>query len=219
MARPYPLLYSFRRCPYAMRARMGLWASGIQVELREIVLRAKPEHMIEISPKATVPVLQLPDGTVIDESLDIMLWALEQNDPHGWLIPQSGTRADMLSLIALLDGDFKRHLDRYKYATRYEDVNEGEQRGLAMAALKPLIDRLSKTTQLFGTAPSLADIALFPFVRQFANTDRVWFDAAAPHILRTWLIDHEQSDLFVSIFQKWPVWAEGVPITLFPDPC
>ena len=210
-----PLLYSFRRCPYAMRARMGLWASGIEVELREIVLRAKPAHMLAISPKGTVPVLQQRDGRVIDESLDIMLWALAQHDPDGWLEPDLGGRASMLSLIAEIDGDFKHHLDRYKYATRYEDIDEIEQRGKAMTALAPLIDRLDQTDQLFGKRVSLADIALFPFVRQFANTDRAWFDGAAPKLLQTWLKGHENSALFQTIFQKWPVWQEGDPVTLF----
>lgn len=213
-----PLLYSFRRCPYAMRGRMGLWASSITVELREIVLRAKPAHMLAISPKGTIPVLQLADGTVIDESLDIMLWALEQHDPQGWLTPEFGDRGEMLALIGAMDGDFKRHLDRYKYATRYEDVSEGAERDLALAALSPLIERLAQHGQLFGERVSLADIALFPFVRQFANTDRDWFDQAVPPHLLAWLKGHEQSDLFLSIFRKWPVWQEGDPVTLFPDP-
>ncbi|SNY91884.1 Glutathione S-transferase [Cohaesibacter sp. ES.047] len=214
---PLPLLYSFRRCPYAMRGRMGLWASGIKVELREIVLRDKPAHMLEISPKGTVPVLQLPDGRVVDESLDIMLWALEQNDPRDWLSPQSGTLDDMLGLIGAMDGDFKGHLDRYKYATRFEDADEATERDLAMKALTPLFDRLDASPQLFGARISLADIALFPFVRQFANTDRAWFDEAAPERLKQWLEGHEGSDLFAQIFRKWPVWKPGDPVTLFPD--
>ena len=214
---PRPLLYSFRRCPYAMRARMGLWASGIIVELREIVLRDKPVHMLEVSPKGTVPVMILPDGRVIDESLDIMLWALGQCDPHGWLAPQTGTRDDMLSLIEELDGSFKHHLDRYKYATRFDDVDEVAHRSMAMIALASLIARLELSPNLFGDRVSLADIALFPFVRQFANTDRDWFDANAPEPLRHWLVRHENSDLFAQIFLKWPVWHEGDPVTLFPE--
>jgi len=212
-----PLLYSFRRCPYAMRARMGLWASGITVELREIVLRAKPAHMLEISPKGTIPVLQLPDGTVIDESLDIMLWALDQHDPQGWLTPETGKQAEMLDLIAEMDGSFKHHLDRYKYATRYADASEKTERDLALTALSPLIDRLIQHEQLFGGRIALADIALFPFVRQFANTDRDWFDDAVPPRLLAWLQGHEQSALFQSIFRKWPVWQDGDPVTLFPE--
>ncbi len=212
-----PLLYSFRRCPYAMRARMGLFAANKQVELREIVLRAKPAHMLEISPKATVPVLLLMDGQVIDESLDIMLWALGNNDPQGWLQPDKEKLDDMLALIAELDGSFKHHLDHYKYASRYEGADAVAHRSMALVALAPLCARLERTTQLFGERVSLADIALFPFVRQFANTDRDWFDDQAPHCLKNWLVGHETSDLFANIFLKWPVWQQGDPVTLFPD--
>lgn len=212
-----PLLYSFRRCPYAMRARMGLFAAGKEVELREIVLRDKPVHMLEISPKGTVPVLQLTDGTVLEESLDIMLWALGQNDPDGWLTPEKGSLDDMSALIDEIDGAFKHHLDRYKYATRYEGADEMVHRSLAMVALAPLVARLERTSQLFGSLISLADIALFPFVRQFANTDRVWFDENVPDVLQTWLQSHEKSDLFAIIFQKWSIWQEGGEVTLFPS--
>lgn len=212
-----PILYSFRRCPYAMRGRMGLWASGIVVELREIVLRDKPAAMLEASPKGTIPVLILPDGQVIDESLDIMLWALEQNDPYGWLSPDTGNRDEMLSLIDELDGSFKHHLDRYKYSTRFADADEVAHRSMAMIALASLIARLEMHSQLFGERVSLADIALFPFVRQYANTNREWFDANAPEVLKLWLSSHEMSDLFANIFCKWPIWHEGDPLTLFPE--
>ncbi|WP_319411446.1 glutathione S-transferase [uncultured Cohaesibacter sp.] len=211
-----PILYSFRRCPYAMRARMGLFASGTIVEIREIVLRGKPAHMLEISPKGTVPVLLLPDGTVIDESLEIMLWALKQNDPHEWLTPESGSIQDALALIEELDGSFKHHLDRYKYSSRFENADEVVHRAMAMVALAPLQARLELSPHLFGGRPCLADIAIFPFVRQFANTDRDWFDSNAPVALRKWLVGHESSDLFVNIFSKWPTWQEGDPVTLFP---
>lgn len=211
-----PLLYSFRRCPYAMRGRMGLFAAGIEVELREIVLRAKPAHMLDISPKGTVPVLQLTDGTVLEESLDIMLWALRQKDPEGWLGPDKGNLDEMLTLIEEIDGSFKHHLDRYKYATRYEGADEMVHRSLALVALAPLVARLERTRNLFGERISLADIALFPFIRQFANTDRSWFDESVPDVVRMWLESHEQSELFASIFQKWPAWQEGDEATLFP---
>lgn len=212
-----PLLYSFRRCPYAMRARMGLFAAKCQVELREIVLRAKPAHMLEISPKGTVPVLQLADGQVIEESLDIMLWALRQNDPHGWLVPEKDSFKDMLALIGELDGNFKHHLDHYKYASRYEGADAIAHRSMALVALAGLVARLERSPYLFGTQPALADIALFPFVRQFANTDRDWFDGQAPECLKAWLVGHETSDLFSNIFVKWPVWQQGDPVTLFPQ--
>lgn len=211
-----PILYSFRRCPYAMRGRMGLFASGVVVELREIVLRNKPVHMLEISPKGTIPVLLLPDGTVIEESLDIMLWALKQNDPWDWLSPEEETLDDMLALIDELDGSFKHHLDRYKYSSRYENADEVVHRSMAMVALASLQARLELSPHLFGSRPCLADIALFPFVRQFANTDRDWFDTNAPIALRKWLVGHETSELFMNIFCKWPVWQEGDPVTQFP---
>ena len=213
---PLPILYSFRRCPYAMRGRMGLFASGIVVELREIVLRDKPAHMLEISPKGTIPVLLLPNGTVVDESLDIMLWALRQNDPYSWLAPETGTLDDALALIEELDGSFKHHLDRYKYSSRFEDSDEIVHRSMAMVALASLQARLELSPHLFGSRPCLADIALFPFVRQFANTDRDWFDSNAPVALRKWLVEHETSQLFIKIFSKWPVWKEGDQLTLFP---
>ena len=211
-----PVLYSFRRCPYAMRARMGLYASGRRVALREILLRQKPSSMLAASPKGTVPVLILPDGQVIEESLDIMLWALNQHDPESWLSPPVGDLADMLDLICEMDGNFKHHLDRYKYASRYEDVNAEAERGLAMEALAPLCLRLDNHLNLFGDAISLADIALFPFVRQFANTDRAWFDRNAMAGLAGWLVRHETSDLFAAIFIKWPVWQDGDKVTVFP---
>lgn len=213
----HPLFYSFRRCPYAMRARMGLYASGKTVELREIVLRDKPAHMLEISPKGTVPVLQLTDGSILDESLDIMLWALRQNDPERWLAPEKGNLDEMLALIEEIDGSFKHHLDRYKYTTRYEGADEMVHRSLAMVALAPLVARLERTSQLFGVRVSLADVALFPFVRQFANTDRVWFDENTPSVLQSWLVSHETSELFAGIFQKWPIWQDGDELTLFPS--
>ena len=200
-----PILYSFRRCPYAMRARMALMASGQSVRLREVVLRDKPLEMLEASPKGTVPVLILEDGTVIDESLDVMAWALSQNDPGGWLA------ADGEALIAEADGPFKKALDRYKYPNRYEDegVDKLEQRAKGREFLAKLDGILKDQTYLLGDAISKADIAIFPFVRQFANTDRPWFDAEPlPHLQR-WLAAHLESELFQSIMKKYPQWRTG----------
>ena len=200
-----PILYSFRRCPYAMRARMALMASGQAVRLREVVLRDKPAEMLKASPKGTVPVLVLEDGTVIDESLDVMTWALEQNDPGGWLT------ADGEALIAEADGPFKEALDRYKYPNRYEDegVDKFEQRAKGREFLAKLDEILKDQTYLLGDAISKADIAIFPFVRQFANTDRAWFDAEPlPHLQR-WLTGHLESDLFLSVMKKYPQWKMG----------
>ncbi len=155
-----------------MRARMALLASGTDVELREVVLRDKPQSMIDASPKATVPVLILPDGSVIDESLEIMVWALAENDPLEWLTPESGTLDDMLALISQNDGPFKHHLDRYKYFNRYEDASPAEHRLEPEQILNRRAGRLAVGTYLFGTRPALADFAIAPFIRQFANTDK-----------------------------------------------
>ena len=168
-----PILYSFRRCPYAMRARMALWAAGVTVELREVKLAAKPPALIAASPKGTVPVLVLADGTVIDESLDIMRWALGQNDPEGWLA------GDDRALIAANDGPFKHHLDRAKYPGRYEEEGLSDHRAAALALLAPLELRLQAAPWLCGESRTLTDIALFPFIRQFAAIDPAWAEPIA----------------------------------------
>lgn len=213
----HPLLYSFRRCPYAMRARLGLTCANKQVVLREIVLRNKPEHMIELSPKATVPVLRLENGTVIDESLDIALWALKQNDPKNLLSPKSTSLAEMQTLIEENDGPFKHHLDRTKYSVRYPDDSKEDHIKDASVFLNKLNTRLSDQKFLFGQERSFADITIAPFIRQFANIDRAWFDTQPwPHLIR-WLNDFIESDLFLSIMNKYEPWKEGDEITLFPN--
>lgn len=200
-----PILFSFRRCPYAMRARMALLVSDTPVRLREVVLRDKPEEMIEVSPKATVPVLLPEEGRVIDESLAIMLWALERNDPHGWLQNAEAS----LDLIRDADGGFKDNLDRYKYPTRYEGVDPVEQRDAGLEFLKKLDVMIAGNGQLLGAEPCLADFAIFPFVRQFANTDRTWFDALPLPALQKWLEGHLTSDLFATTMTKFPQWKSG----------
>ena len=200
-----PVLYSFRRCPYAMRARMALLVSKIPVRLREVVLRDKPEEMIAASPKATVPVLLLPDGKVHDESLAIMHWALERNDPENWL---QGSAAET-ALIAEADGPFKHALDRYKYPTRYENVDPLDHRAARQAFLEKLDGLIQPSGQLMGAKPTLADHAIFPFIRQFANNDRGWFDQLPLHALQQWLSDHLASPLFATTMQKFPQWQSG----------
>ena len=202
------ILYSFRRCPYAMRARMALLVSGIDYEHREILLRDKPAHMLAASPKATVPVLILDDH-VIDESFDIMLWALEQNDPKNWLSPDF---PNMLNLINTITGDFKHHLDRYKYASRYaQDENRASidltHRQQACEILAEFEDILPTQIYLMGDKPSLADYAIFPFIRQFSNVERDWWNAPEFPAIHGWLDSFLNSDIFQTIMQKHPVWT------------
>ena len=210
----HPILYSFRRCPYAIRARMALYISGQTCELREVVLRNKPAEMIALSPKATVPVLQLETGEVLEESLDIMLWTLANNDPEDWLEPELGTLENMIDLVAESDGPFKDNLDRYKYAPRYENVDPEVHRKQAEKFLRVLNERMENSKYLFGNRPALADYAIAPFIRQFANTDRAWFDAAPYPRLQSWLEDFLNAELFNRVMNKYQAWQAGdTPIT------
>ncbi|MGI9388185.1 MAG: glutathione S-transferase [Methyloligellaceae bacterium] len=211
-----PILYSFRRCPYAMRARLAIAASGIGCDLREIVLRDKAPEFLEASPKATVPVLVQGDGTVVDESLDIMDWALARSDPEGWLVPETGTVEEMRALIASADDDFKGNLDRYKYPNRHEGGDAAAARQAGALFLRGLDDRLTGQPYLFGSRACLADMAIVPFVRQFAHVDRAWFDAQGwPH-LRDWLDRFLASERFQAIMEKYPKWHAGDPAIVFP---
>ena len=221
-----PVLYSFRRCPYAMRARLALAVSAVPVELREVALRSKPAEMLAASPKGTVPVLVLPGGEVIAQSLDVMRWALAQHDPEGWLQPECGSLADMLALIAECDGQFKPHLDRYKYPNRYPQelvaANAADgalaQRGFAelhraaaAAWLMALEARLAGHSALFGSHASLSDMAVLPFVRQFARTDAAWFAVQPWPQLQQWLARFEASDLFAGVMRERPqAWTPAV---------
>ena len=211
-----PILYSFRRCPYAIRARMALAVSGQICRLREVVLRDKPPSLVEISPKATVPVLLLPDGTVLEESVEIMLWALEQNDPEGWLSTEIATREELLNLIGANDGDFKEHLDRYKYAPRFEGADPIEHRTAAEVFLGRLDALLADRPYLFGDKPSLADVAIAPFIRQFANTDRPWFNSTPYANLQAWLNNFLESEDFLQSMKKYKQWHTGDRPLLFP---
>ena len=209
MTADLPILYTFRRCPYAMRARWALQAAGVAVAMREIVLRDKPPAMLAASPKGTVPVLVLQDGRVIEQSLDIMLHALRANDPDGWLAPTQGTLDDMLALIGRNDGFFKQALDRCKYPERYtaEEVNQAQTD--AITWLAALDEQLADSGYLFGLNPSLADMALRPFVRQFARIDEAqWAEQPWPH-LQDWLQRWIDSALFAEIMETYPGWIPG----------
>lgn len=208
-ARALPILYSFRRCPYAMRARIALIASGTRCEIREVALARKPAAMLAASPKGTVPVMILADGTVIDESLGIARWALGRDDPEHWLA------GDDAALIAANDGPFKHHLDRYKYPERHGSEPHAH-RAAGTALLGDLDARLARTAQLCGDHRTLADIALMPFVRQFAETDRGYFDALPLPGLRRWLAGHLASPLFAQAMVRLVPWQAGDAPIAFP---
>lgn len=191
-------LYSFRRCPYAMRARMALRYSGVPVDIVEVSLKAKPAAMLAISPKGTVPVLDA-NGQVIDESLEIMRWALAQHDPDDWLLNGDSRIAE---LIEANDQVFKVHLNRYKYAERYPEQPMEVYRAEGALFLQRLDELLEGRDYLLAGHPSLADIALLPFVRQFAHVDRDWF-AQTPYVrLQAWLQRFLESELFTDIMKK-----------------
>ena len=192
------LLYSFRRCPYAMRARLALRYSGVCVRIIEVSLKAKPAEMLALSPKGTVPVLSV-EGEVIDESLAIMQWALARHDPDDWLL--QGDPA-VLALIAENDQGFKYHLDRYKYAERYPQFPMEHYRAEGETFLQKLEGLLADRAYLLADHPSLADMALAPFVRQFAHVDRDWFASAPYPGLQRWLDAFLQSPLFIGVMAK-----------------
>ena len=203
-----PVLYSFRRCPYAMRARLALQVSGVAYEHREVVLKSKPASMLALSPKGTVPVLWLPDeARVVDQSLEIMLWALAQNDPMHWL-PQGDALAQALQDIAFNDGPFKHHLDRYKYPQRSGLASGVSDRDLGAQWLVQLDARLQQQAFLSGTHWGLTDAALAPFVRQFAHTNPAWFAAQPWPRLIDWLTVFEGSEAFAQTMAKHAAWQD-----------
>ncbi|MFT7267410.1 MAG: glutathione S-transferase [Porticoccus sp.] len=199
-----PILYSFRRCPYAIRARMALFYAGIEVELREVLLRDKPMDMLRVSQKGTVPVLILPDGNVLDESYVIMHWALDQSDPDRWYF--SAKSAELDEIIQKNDGLFKESLDRYKYSDRYPEHTMEYYRAQAEIFLTSLEQKLTATQYLLGAKISLADIGIFPFVRQFSLVDKAWFDASPYPKLRRWLTYFLSAEFFLAVMEKHPVW-------------
>jgi glutathione S-transferase len=195
-----PILYSYRRCPYAMRARMALRYSGITVEIREITFKNKPRHMLQISPKGTVPVLLLPSGEVLEESLDIMQWALGQHDPDHWL------QGNDVGLIEENDDSFKQASDQYKYSVPGKSAKTHRIKGEVFLA--KLENRLKQHLHLCGDKLSLLDIAIFPFIRQFAAVDEAWFEATPYPALREWLKRMVAADLFLSAMEKYATWDE-----------
>lgn len=204
-----PVLYSFRRCPYAMRARLALRASGVLYEHREILLKNKPAHMLALSPQGTVPVLWLrgeENSSVLAQSLDIMLWALRQHDPQAWLPKSEGQWTHTLARIASNDGPFKQHLDRYKYPQRFGLIDGLADRDQAAQLLLALDADLQANPYLSGLHWGLQDAALAPFVRQFAHVDAAWFAAQPWTALVAWLAQFEASQDFAAVMQKIPLW-------------
>jgi glutathione S-transferase len=200
-----PVLYSFRRCPFAIRARMALVYSGIRVELREVKLSDMPAAMLQQSPKATVPVLVLVDGRVLDESFDVMTWCLAHSDPDHWLDIDAASR----QLMRRCDEDFKPLLDCYKYADRHRECSELEHRNRAEAFVGELNQLAAKRAFLSGSHCRLTDVAIFPFIRQFAGVDAAWFEHSEYAALRRWLQTMLASDLFQRVMQKQPFWQPG----------
>ena len=214
MTSSYPCLYSFRRCPYAMRARLGILFAELQVELREITLKNKPPQMLAISPKGTVPVLQLLDGTVIEESREIMIWALAQQDPQELLHDAALHEANVL--IDKNDNEFKHWLDRYKYADRHLEMSQTEYRQKGEVFLQLLEELLTKNPYLLGKGITLADIGIMPFVRQFAHVNRdVFYNLPYPNLQR-WLQDWLQHPLFLQAMTKFQPWQEKDDVVVFP---
>ena len=201
-----PILYSFRRCPYAIRARLAIKISAVDVELREIKLSNKPKEMLDCSPKGTVPVLLLPNGTVIDESKDIMGWALEQSDPQKWLSDDVAVKEDVARLIYCNDNEFKINLDLYKYADRYPENSEEYYRQQGELFLEKLEEKLNETKFLLNNEITFVDMAIFPFIRQFAFVNKDWFDKSKYNKLRKWLAFLLETSLFNNVMIKHPLW-------------
>lgn len=212
-----PVLYSFRRCPYAMRARMAVAVSRQTCELREVVLAHKPTELLLASPKGTVPVLVLVDGAVIDQSLDIMLWALQRHDPEHWLPTTEAAWERTRSWIAENDGPFKQALDRYKYPHRYALPDGLAHRAAGAVFLQALDAVLCTQAYLAGPQFGLADAALAPFVRQFAHTDALWFSQQPWLGLQKWLAQFEQSPTYLRVMDKLLAWKPGQAAVTFPS--
>jgi len=210
-----PILYSFRRCPYAIRARMAISYSQTAVELREVVLKDKPAQLLEISPKATVPVMQLSNGQVLEESIDIMHWALEINDPQKiHLTDPELFQQD--ELILENDNQFKQHLDHYKYADRFPEHDAIYYRKKGEIFLKKLDNILKRQDFLMDNKLTVIDLSIFPFIRQFAHVDKAWFDQSQYKHLQKWLSYFLTSDIFISVMYKFDQWKPEDESTVFP---
>ena len=212
-----PILYSFKRCPYAMRARMIIFLTDIQCELREVHLKNKPQSMLDLSPKGTVPVLQIDAYKVIDESLEIVEWALGINDifKKNKILPDQEVLTK--DLISLFDDEFKFHLDRYKYSVRYQDANPIQSRSKCLEILNKIENSISNSNWFFGDSINKLDICILPFIRQFRIADPEWFDSLNEiHQVKSWLKHFLKSPLLLNIMNKNGPWQEGDQVLIFP---
>lgn len=200
-----PCLYSFRRCPYAIRARMALAYAGIRVELREVKLSDKPLEFIRLSPRATVPVLRTADGVVLDESLDIMYWALSISDPEQW----QSNDPESADLISHNDEVFKPLLDSYKYADRHPQLSRLEHRDKAEQFLRLIEARLANHCWMMADRQTISDVAIMPFIRQFAGVEPKWFEGSEYARVRSWLDRQVDSELFQRVMSKYGFWQSG----------
>lgn len=216
-----PILYSLRNCPFAMRARLAIFKAKQSVNLRDVVLSNKPAEMLQASPKGTVPIL-VTNHKVIDESLDIMLWAFAQNDANDFLHKDRKTHdiqvhTNMMRLIAQFDEEFKLCLENYKCAKRYHESNILECRQACENHIELLEQRLNKHQHIMSNSESLADIALLPFIRQFARIERQWYLNSPYPKLRIWLNNHLQSPMFTKVMAKYPLWKKNQPDVIFSN--
>jgi len=214
-----PILYSLRNCPYAMRARIAIFKSQRAVQLRDLVLSDKPEEMLTVSPKGTVPVVVLADNTVLEESLDIMLWALNRSDPNDLLLSHSTTNKnildEILALIQQFDDEFKTCLEQYKCAKRYREDNVEQCRQVCEVYISDLEQRLTQHRYLLSDHESLTDIALMPFIRQFSRVERQWYLQSPYPKVKQWLNSYLQSPMFTKVMAKYPLWNDHHDIVLF----
>jgi glutathione S-transferase len=219
-----PVLYSLQHCPYAMRARMGLLMAQQQVLLRPVKLKDKPKEMLNVSPKGTVPVLVFPDehneysthSKVIDESLDIMLWALQQNDPEDLLHKDNPEDLnEMLELVKRNDKEFKPQLEIYKKSKRFRTGKEVEERQKCEVFIAELEERLANQNFFVGRKPSLIDYVLIPFVRQFSRVNKAWFKQAPYPLLRNWIEQQMQTRLYAKTMEKYPLWLDDFEECVF----
>lgn len=214
----FPVLYSLRNCPYAMRARIAIYYAQQPVILRDVVLTNKPEAMLLASPKGTVPILVLADKQIIDESLEVMLWALKTSDPDDFLQTNNiDSLKEMLKIIALFDTDFKTCLEAYKCAKRYHEDTLIDCRQACEVYINELEQRLSRHDYFISSKASLADIALLPFIRQFARVERQWYLQSPYPKLRQWLNRYLQSPMFTQVMAKRPLWTVNDKTVYFAE--